>query len=56
MKLGARYNWINQPDRLVYIGVSKNGYWHCFRKIGDERPVWCEVLDADLCMIEETQA
>lgn len=54
MKPGARYNWKNQPDRLVYLG--RYGGWHQFRKIGDPRDVWCEVLDADLHMLEETAA
>jgi hypothetical protein len=58
MKIGRRYNWIGQPDRLVYMGRnwSGNGYWHQFFRIGDEPTrVWCEVLDADLSMIEETK-
>ena len=53
MKPGGRYNWKNQPDRLVYLG--RYGGWHQFRKIGDPRDVWCEVLDADLHMLEETR-
>lgn len=58
MTIGACYNWVSQPDRLVYLGRnwSGNGYWHQFRKIGDPRPVWCEVLDSELHMIEETKA
>lgn len=56
MKRGGRYNWKGQPDRLIYLGRnwSGNGYWHQFQKIGDPRPVWCEVVDADLHMLEET--
>lgn len=56
MKRGGAYNWKNQPDRLIYLGRnwSGNGYWHQFKKIGDPRKVWCEVLDADLHMLEET--
>ncbi len=56
MKRGGRYNWKGQPDRLIYLGRnwSGNGYWHQFEKIGDERPVWCEVVDTDLHMLEET--
>lgn len=53
MKPGGRYNWKNQPERLVYLG--RYGGWHQFRKIGDPRDVWCEVLDADLHMLEETR-
>ena len=56
MKVGGAYNWSGQPDRLIYLGRnwSGNGYWHQFRKIGDPRPVWCEVLDSDLPTLEET--
>ena len=53
MKLLGKYNWVNQPDRLIYLG--KKGAWHQFKKIGDPRTVWCEVLDEDLRMIEETK-
>ena len=58
MKRGGRYNWKNQPERLIYLGRnwSGNGYWHQFKKIGDPRPVWCEVLDSDLRRLEETAA
>lgn len=52
MKRSGLYNWKNQPDRLIYLG--KSGAWHQFKKIGDPREVWCEVLDADLRMLEET--
>lgn len=52
MKLGGKYNWIGQPDRLVYLG--KKGNWHQFKKIGDERPIWCNVLDEALPRFEKT--
>lgn len=57
MKVGGNYNWKGQPDRLIYLGRnwSGNGYWHQFKKIGDPRRVWCEVLDADLPRLEETK-
>ena len=62
MEIGKKYNWKNQPERLVYLGYnwSGNGYWHQFAKIepGDvchSEAVWCEVLDSDLKMIEETK-
>lgn len=57
MKAGGRYNWKYQPDRLIYLGRnwSGNNYWHQFKKIGDPRDVWCEVLDSDLHMLEETK-
>jgi hypothetical protein len=56
MVRGGHYNWKNQPERLVYLGCnwSGNGHWHQFRKIGDPRPVWCEVTDAEIPMFEVT--
>lgn len=56
MKVSGRYNWINQPERLVYLGRnwSGNGYWHQFEEVGKPGAVWCEVLDKDLHMLEET--
>lgn len=54
MKIGSVYNWKHQPaDHLVYLG--KKGSWHQFKKIGDRREVWCEVLESDLHMIKETK-
>lgn len=53
IKIGSKYNWKDQPERLIYIG--KEGSWHQFNKIGDPREVWCEVLDCDLHMLEETK-
>jgi hypothetical protein len=61
MKRGGRYNWKGQPERLIYLGRnwSGNGYWHQFERIGARSSasgnVWCEVLDADLHMLEATQ-
>ena len=53
MKVGGRYNWKHAPrDKLIYLG--KQGAWHQFRKIGDPRDVWCEVLDEELRMLETT--
>lgn len=57
MKLGGKYNWVNQPERLIYLGNnwSSNGYWHQFAKVESPEIVWCEVLDEDLNGIEETK-
>ena len=57
MKIGGRYNWKNQPERLVYIGMCepRNGFWHQFAKVESPDVVWCEVLTADLHMLEETK-
>lgn len=52
LKIGGFYNWKYQRERLIYVG--KDLCWHQFKKIGDPRHVWCEVLDEDLHMIEET--
>jgi len=58
MEIGGRYNWKNQPERLVFIGRnwSGNGYWNQFEKVDAPGKVWCEVLDSDLQMIEKTPA
>lgn len=55
MIIGGRYNWKYQPERLVYIGRnwSGNGYWHQFELVGVPG-VWCEVLDSELKMLEES--
>lgn len=58
MKIGGKYNWIGQRERLVYIGkkhYSSNGYWHQFEKVDEPGVVWCENRDADLEMFEETK-
>lgn len=53
MKAGDRYNWIDQKERLVYIG--KDGAWHQFALVDNPTKVWCEALEQDLSMIEETK-
>ena len=57
MKLGNKYNWKGQPERLIYLGnnFSGNGYWHQFAKVESPELVWCECLDSDLNGIEETK-
>ncbi len=56
IKIGTKYNWKNQPERLVYLGYNwcGDGYWHQFALV--ERPdvIWCEVLPRDMHMLEET--
>jgi hypothetical protein len=57
MKVGGRYNWRGQPERLVYLGKPNYGPsrgWHQFAKVDAPETVWCEVLPADLRMLEET--
>lgn len=56
-RVGGRYNWKGQPERLIYLGRRwvGNGYWHQFEKVDEPGAVWCEVLDSDLPSIEETK-
>lgn len=56
MKIGGKYNWKNQPERLIYLGdnFSGNGYWHQFAKIDSPEEIWCEVKGDDLHFFEET--
>ena len=57
MRVGGKYNWIGQPERLVYLGhnFSGNGYWHQFAKIESPHVVWCEVQSSQLEHFEETK-
>ena len=57
MKLGGLYNWKQQREHLIYLGHnwSGNGYWHQFALVESPDVVWCEVLNVDLHMIEETK-
>lgn len=56
MKIGGRYNWKNQPERLIYLGNnwSGNGYWHQFAKVESPSIIWCEVKDNQLSSFEES--
>lgn len=56
--IGGRYNFVHQKERIAYIGAC--GRWHQFAKIDSDGNycdflVWCEILDSDLSMIEETK-
>lgn len=57
MKVGEKYNFQNQSERLVYIGYnwSGNGMWHQFEEVDKPGVVWCELTDDDLGMIERTK-
>ena len=59
MKVGGKYNWKGQPERLVYLGKKlypgDRRTWHQFAKIDALGKVWSEVLEQDLHMIEETK-
>jgi len=56
MEAGKKYNWKNQPERLIYLGYnwSGNGFWHQFALVESPNKVWCECLDSDLKGIVET--
>jgi hypothetical protein len=56
LHIGGKYNWKNQPERLIYLGMCEphNGRWHQFAKVEAPTVVWCEVLSADLSSFEET--
>ena len=58
MEIGKKYNFKNQPERLVYLGKnwSGNGYWHQFALVESPDKVWNESLDSDLKLIEETKS
>lgn len=52
---GGRYNWKNQPERLIYMGKElSNGWWHQFALVDEPGVVWCEVRESDLSSFEET--
>lgn len=51
MVIGKTYKFKCSPELLIYVG--KKGYWHQFDKADNRGTVWCELLDADLGMIEE---
>ena len=50
--IGGKYNWVNQPERLIYVG--KYGCWHQFEKVDKPNIIWCGILDSDLEQIEPT--
>ena len=56
LKKGERYNWKNQPERLIFIGhnFSGNGFWYQFALISSPGTVWCECQPSDLSGIEPT--
>lgn len=60
LRVGSKYNWRNQPERLSYMGSRRyrgdGREWHQFEKVDKPGAVWCEVLDSDLELFEETEA
>ena len=57
-RIGAKYNWKNQSERLVYLGqnFSGNGLWHQFALVENPGVVWCEVRDDSLQHFEESNS
>ena len=55
--VGGKYNFKDQPERLVYLGnnFSGNGYWHQFAKVEEPVVVWSEMQDSDLTLLEVTK-
>lgn len=58
LKIGGRYNWIGQPERLVYMGIKQYDgdprTWYNFAKVDKPDTCWCEVLAEDLKGFEKT--
>ena len=58
LKRGGKYNWKNQPERLIYLGfnhyLGDRRSWHQFAKVEQPDVVWCEVLESELHFFEET--
>lgn len=57
---GGHYNWIGQPERLVYMGTKHypgdRRTWFQFSLVGKDPDVcWCEVLESDLSSFEEAK-
>lgn len=56
LKIGDRYNWIGQKERLIYIGPChpRNGNWLQFALVEEPDVVWCKVQPRDMHMLERT--
>jgi hypothetical protein len=52
LEIGGRYNFKLQPERLIYVG--KKRAWHQFIRIGYGAFMWCELLDREIYLLEET--
>ena len=58
LKVGGKYNWKNQPERLIYLGrplMGASAGWHQFALVEKPDVVWCEVLPSDMHMLERTR-
>lgn len=58
LEKGGRYNWKDQPERLIYLGTSHypmdRRTWYQFAKVEQPDVVWSEVLESELHFFEET--
>lgn len=56
LRIYGRYNWKNQSERLVYVGMCepRHGRFHQFEKVGEPGVIWCEVHHDNIYMLEET--
>lgn len=58
LKVGGRYNWCGQSERLTYIGARRyagdSRTWYQFEKVDAPGVVWCEILGPDLGLLEKT--
>lgn len=56
-QIGDLCNWVNQRERLIYLGLGTGASrgWHQFALVERPHAVWCEVLTEDLESIERTK-
>ena len=58
LKVGGRYNFRDQSERLVYLGTASYPRdcrtWYQFALVDKPDKVWAEVLASDLSSFEET--
>lgn len=59
LKIGGRYNWKHQAERLIYMGKIQDHRfcrgWYQFALVDAPNKVWCEVRPEDIDMFEETK-
>lgn len=59
LEIGGRYNWIGQPERLIYMGKKyypgDRRTWHQFAKVEAPDVCWSEVLEDQLESFERTK-
>ena len=51
--IGNKYNWKNQTERLVFLGVE--GAWYQCALVQHPDVIWCEILSEDLHYIESSE-